>query len=101
MGSSHVCNFQLWQIGTVDASSLDLFIYLRRRREGGEKEKQQIQAKRDLNLKYCSLAHIIQIPPALSMAASCLFKNNRQEIKNNFFHIHQELWSFTAAISQP
>lgn len=30
---SHVCNFQLWQIGTVDASSSDLFIYLRGRRE--------------------------------------------------------------------
>lgn len=30
---SHVCNFQLWQIGTVDASSSDLFIYLRARRE--------------------------------------------------------------------
>jgi len=33
---SHVCNFQLWQIGTVDASSSDLFIYLRGRREERE-----------------------------------------------------------------
>lgn len=99
---SHVCNFQLWQIGTVDASSSDLFIYLRARREerkglGGykgemlvverkkKKKKQQIQAKRDLNLKYCSLAHIIQIPPALSVTASCLVKNNRQKIKKRVF----------------
>lgn len=110
---SHVCNFQLWQIGTVDASSSDLFIYLRGRREerkglggGGwgrdagsrkekEKKKKQIQAKRDLNLKYCSLAHIIQIPPALSVTASCLVKNNRQKIKKHVFpHNTKSCWVF-------
>lgn len=92
---SHVCSFQLWQIGTVDASSSDLFIYLRGRREEGEgemlvleREKEQIQAKRDLNLKHCSLAHRIQIPPAWSAAASCLVRNSRQEIKPHGFPPH-------------
>lgn len=39
---SHVCNFQLWQIGTVDASSSDLFIYLRGRREEKEGEGEML-----------------------------------------------------------
>lgn len=43
---SHVCNFQLWQIGTVDASSSDLFIYLRGRREEREGEGGMLMVER-------------------------------------------------------
>lgn len=41
-----MCNFQLWQIGTVDASSLDLFIYLRGRREEREGEGEMLVVER-------------------------------------------------------
>lgn len=41
-----MCNFQLWQIGTVDASSSDLFIYLGGRREEREGEGEMLMVER-------------------------------------------------------